>query len=226
MGDGRGPRRSERVSRGGRTEFDWEPLKLDKRAAQEEYYLGRSQMCEDLWYSKAKPSRIPTATDAPGDDVRRAELAALQRAEQELMKAALGVRRTTTRPARPSGGGPTPPSAHSSALENLSEVEIAALLGKPLPVPTQTAPSQAEPGQGEAKDEQEAEKKPHSHRHKEKGKKEKAKKARKSKSRSKSRSRSRGRHSKKKKEKAKKARKSKSRSKSRSRSRGRHSKKK
>eukprot|EP01010_Urceolus_cornutus_P001189 NODE_1711_length_782_cov_125.257844_g1331_i0.p1 GENE.NODE_1711_length_782_cov_125.257844_g1331_i0~~NODE_1711_length_782_cov_125.257844_g1331_i0.p1 ORF type:complete len:201 (+),score=40.39 NODE_1711_length_782_cov_125.257844_g1331_i0:107-709(+) len=111
---------NERTSRGGRTDFNWDELKGDKNAAIEEYYLGRSEKCEDLWYKKTKPTKIPSAV--PKELERRSEMSAIQKAEQEMFKAALGLQ------------------TKRSVVDTLTPQQVDLLLGKhgsTLPAPTQ-----------------------------------------------------------------------------------------
>jgi len=82
-----GPERTSRGGSGG--QFDWGTLQGDKQAAAGEFFLGRSEKCEDLWYSRSRVSKIPTAV---ADEEQRRERAAVQDAEWQLMQAALGLK--------------------------------------------------------------------------------------------------------------------------------------
>ena len=71
-------------ARGGQGDFSWDTLKGDKSAAAQEYYLGRSQMCEDLWYAR-------DAKRAPKRGLSDRDMSDLQQQEEDAMKAALGI---------------------------------------------------------------------------------------------------------------------------------------
>eukprot|EP01012_Entosiphon_sulcatum_P030166 TRINITY_DN3705_c0_g1_i1.p1 TRINITY_DN3705_c0_g1~~TRINITY_DN3705_c0_g1_i1.p1 ORF type:complete len:183 (+),score=37.26 TRINITY_DN3705_c0_g1_i1:32-550(+) len=81
----------ERSSRGGRSDFDWNVLMGDKNAANQEYYLGRSEKCEDLWYKTARPSKLPIGSRVDATSAK-AELLAIKKHEEDMMKAALGLK--------------------------------------------------------------------------------------------------------------------------------------
>eukprot|EP00755_Sulcionema_specki_P019718 Sspe_Gene.12175::Locus_4142_Transcript_1_1_Confidence_1.000_Length_954::g.12175::m.12175 len=70
--------------RGGAGEFSWKQLEGDSKAALGEYYLGRSQMCEDLWYSRKN--------DKAGKRVREDEISKIKEQEQDLMREMLGLK--------------------------------------------------------------------------------------------------------------------------------------
>eukprot|EP01062_Namystynia_karyoxenos_P036607 TRINITY_DN26664_c0_g5_i1.p2 TRINITY_DN26664_c0_g5~~TRINITY_DN26664_c0_g5_i1.p2 ORF type:complete len:307 (+),score=147.31 TRINITY_DN26664_c0_g5_i1:95-922(+) len=67
--------------RGGAGDFSWDQLKGDRQIAESEFYLGRSQMCENLWY-QAKGS----SGSAPAD------LEGIKNQEEDLMREMLGLR--------------------------------------------------------------------------------------------------------------------------------------
>eukprot|EP00667_Euglena_gracilis_P028158 EG_transcript_35622 len=108
---------NERTSRGGRgADFNWDELRGDKQAAAGEFYLGRSEKCEDLWYAKSKVNKIPARVA----DQQRQEVEAVQQAERELMQAALGLK----------------PKA--VVIESLTRQQIDVLMGRD-PTPDQPA---------------------------------------------------------------------------------------
>eukprot|EP01060_Flectonema_neradi_P010391 TRINITY_DN17473_c1_g1_i1.p1 TRINITY_DN17473_c1_g1~~TRINITY_DN17473_c1_g1_i1.p1 ORF type:complete len:235 (+),score=56.92 TRINITY_DN17473_c1_g1_i1:118-822(+) len=76
--------------RGGAGDFTWDQLKGDKLAAIGEYYLGRSQMCENIWYGKDR-----TAGVKAGD--REKEISDIKAQEQEMMAQAMGLQPTKRR---------------------------------------------------------------------------------------------------------------------------------
>ena len=79
-------RNKDRV-RGGAGDFTWDQLKGDKLAAVGEYYIGRSQMCENIWYGKERVKRTK-------EEDRHREVADIKAQEQEMMMQAMGIKPT------------------------------------------------------------------------------------------------------------------------------------
>eukprot|EP01065_Artemidia_motanka_P027990 TRINITY_DN3319_c1_g1_i1.p4 TRINITY_DN3319_c1_g1~~TRINITY_DN3319_c1_g1_i1.p4 ORF type:complete len:144 (+),score=51.80 TRINITY_DN3319_c1_g1_i1:55-486(+) len=67
--------------RGGAGDFSWENLKGDRRIADSEYWLGRSEVCEDLWYADGR-KKMGKAEDLTG----------VQDEEEDVMREMLGLR--------------------------------------------------------------------------------------------------------------------------------------
>eukprot|EP01061_Rhynchopus_euleeides_P015016 TRINITY_DN25774_c0_g1_i1.p1 TRINITY_DN25774_c0_g1~~TRINITY_DN25774_c0_g1_i1.p1 ORF type:complete len:244 (+),score=99.27 TRINITY_DN25774_c0_g1_i1:103-834(+) len=70
-------------ARGGQGDFSWDQLKGDKSAAAQEYYLGRSQMCEDIWYNRGAAGSRKRPSTAELDEARRQD--------DEMMRQAMGL---------------------------------------------------------------------------------------------------------------------------------------
>eukprot|EP01063_Lacrimia_lanifica_P004232 TRINITY_DN1235_c4_g1_i1.p1 TRINITY_DN1235_c4_g1~~TRINITY_DN1235_c4_g1_i1.p1 ORF type:complete len:244 (+),score=106.97 TRINITY_DN1235_c4_g1_i1:92-823(+) len=70
-------------TRGGHGDFTWDSLKGDKKAAAQEFYLGRSQMCENIWYGKEGGGKRKFDEN---------ELADVKQQEEDMMRQALGLK--------------------------------------------------------------------------------------------------------------------------------------
>eukprot|EP00754_Rhynchopus_humris_P000831 Rhum_TRINITY_DN10520_c0_g1::Rhum_TRINITY_DN10520_c0_g1_i1::g.38860::m.38860 len=65
--------RNKNRARGGAGDFDLKSLKGDRSAAVQEYYLGRSEVCEEIWYKEGGPKRVETSSEDKAEILRQEE---------------------------------------------------------------------------------------------------------------------------------------------------------